>query len=89
MPRTIILLTLISCASAGWEVRDVAAEKRIWRKCDKELDGGYADRGICYISQKCKKKVFGGYKCKSFHLFCEWGDLQCYKDQKVKTVKFY
>ena len=86
----LLLLLLSSCASARptvWYVKDVAAEKRRWRYCHVAKDGPEKhEKGICYISMKCRKTWIRTEKCKADPLFCAWGDVVCLHTHKWPTV---
>ena len=91
--RAILIASLIvfsACASAKkkWYVKDVAIEHRQWRWCHESKDGPeYHEKGLCYISQKCYKTIFGNERCKRHPLFCAHGDLKCLKKNKWPSVK--
>jgi len=85
----ILFLSIISCASAkkAWVRVDGPMESWEWRWCKKDLDGpAFHDKGICYISQKCKKKMVGS-KCKPDPIICLHGDINCLKEYNWPKVK--
>ena len=92
MPVAVILLVVASCGStanarAEWYIKDVSAERRLWRYCSEDKDGpGKAGKGICYISQKCIKKVLRREKCENVYMFCSFGDIHCFIKNKWPAV---
>lgn len=82
-----LVFLLNSCSSMSgewgpWKMKDVSADKRVWRFCSATLDGEANHRkGICYESQECRtrKTIFGNERveCRGLLLFCAWGDVAC------------
>lgn len=90
----VFLFLIVSCASdsvdakAEWYIKDVATEKREWRYCSEDKDGPEkADKGFCYISQRCIKKFLRKEKCVPLPLFCAHGDFECLRKNKFPLIK--
>lgn len=87
------IILLSACASdsdakAKWYVKDVSMKKREWRYCSEDLDGPEkADKGFCYISQRCIDKAFRKERCEPVPLFCVHGDFECLRKNKFPTIK--
>lgn len=85
-----VFLLFASCASArqSWYVEDVGLEKRKWRWCHESKDGPeYHEKGICYISRRCRKRLLMKPKCERVPLFCAHGDMECLRKNKWPLVR--
>ena len=90
----LVVLFTTSCSStadarAEWYVKDVSAEKRLWRYCSDDKDGaGKTGTGICYISQKCIKKFLRKEKCENVYMTCAYGAgyAECLNKNKWPAV---
>lgn len=90
MKLLILFILFVSCSSSAkeWKRKDVARNKRVWRFCNELLDGpGKHRKGMCYISQLCKKKSLGREECKADPFFCAWGNLQCMEKHDIFNKK--
>ncbi len=85
----LLLFLPSSCAGkAKWYIKDVAPEKREWRWCSGHKDSPeLAGKGICYVSQKCKKRWLRKPKCKRVQLHCAHGDIKCLRQHGWPRVK--
>jgi hypothetical protein len=63
-------------------------EKRVWRYCSEDKDGlDRSNKGFCYNSQRCIKKVLRKEKCELVPMFCEHGDFECLRKNKFPQIK--
>ena len=87
----LLLIFIQSCSTQAkykWYYKDVAPNKRVWRWCDQFKDGSDAhNKGICYISQRCRKRFLARPKCESVSMFCKHGDVKCLERNGWPSVK--
>lgn len=79
---------LFSCSSIDakrdWYHCGPISEKQTWRFCDKRYDReDLHHKGLCYITEMCKKRVILKPKRKPHQLFCKWGDIPCLRENKA------